>query len=372
MPSVEVRLILFAIVFITWIAVRNGWLKKFKESRKKKAAAEVQRQRQEAKHARIQQARERRKLERRKTAEILVRAAPGLRQKSVTAAGQEIWYLEEGRTDAPTVLLLHGFAGAKEDWVEVARRLVVAGLRVVTPDLPGFGQNRIDPDRSYDVTTQVKSIRAFIQQLGLGKLHLAGCSLGAAVAAGYAYAAAADTASLTLIEPFGVRVPYPSELDQMLEQGRNPLVIANPQAYDNLLGFLHTTVPDLPPGLKQHRAEQAAENRVFYLKMWKEVRHGERAHLLDLLLPEIKVPTLVLLGGDSKVIHGATADVIRAMMPDRARTAVIEGCGHFPMVERPAETAEHLLELLGLARPAAGSGDRPPAPPAAGGPAPSG
>ncbi len=354
MPSVEVRLILFVLVFIVFVAVRKGWVKKFKESRRHKAEAEVQKQRQEAKQARLREARERQDLERRKTAEILVRAAPGLRQKSVTAAGQVIWYLEEGRADAPTVLLLHGFAGAKEDWAEVAKRLVEAGFRVVAPDLPGFGQNLIDPDRPHDVTTQVKRIRAFAQQLGLGRLHVAGCSIGATIAAAYAYSTAGDVASLSLIEPFGVRVPYPSELDQMLEQGRNPLVIANPQAYDNLLGFLYATVPDLPPGLQQHRAEQAAKNRVFYLRMWKEVRHGERAYLLDLLLPEIQVQTLVLLGGESKVIHGATAEAVRAMMPDRARVAVIDGCGHFPMVERPAETSEHLLALLELG-PAGGS-----------------
>jgi pimeloyl-ACP methyl ester carboxylesterase len=355
MPSIEVRLVLFALVFLIFLAIRFGWIRKLQERRATKAATEAEQQRRQERQTRLRRKRQRQEQERRRTVEILERAAPGLRQKSLAAAGLEIWYLEEGRPDAPVVLLLHGFAGAKEDWAEVASRLLAAGYRVVAPDLPGFGQNRIDPNLSYEVTAQVKRIRAFARELGLERPHLVGCSLGAAIGAAYAYAASTDTSSLTLIEPLGVRVPYPSELDEMLAQGRNPLVVATPQAYDNVLGFLYSTVPDLPPGLKQYRAEKAADHRGFYLKMWKEVREGERAHLLDLLLPVLKIRTLVLLGGDSKVIHGATAEAIRAMMHDRARIAVIPGCGHFPMVERPAETAEHLLEFLPPVAPEPGA-----------------
>ncbi len=339
------------ILFLIFLAVRLGLFKTFKEGRKKRAEAEAARLRRERKQARLEAARQRQETERRKTAEILTRAAPGLRQKSVTAAGQQMWFLEEGPADGPMALLLHGFAGSKEDWAEVARRLVDAGYHVVAPDLPGFGQNERNPDWSYDVTTQVKRIRAFTQQLGIEQAHLVGCSIGAVIAAAYVYAKPEDALSLTLIEPLGIHVPYPSELDEMLAQGRNPLLIATPQAYDNLLGFLYVEAPDLPPPLKRYRATQAAEHRAFYLKMWQEACEGERAHLLDMLLPEIKTRTLVLLGAESRVVHGATVEAVQAMMADRARTAVIEGCGHLPMAERPEETADRLLAFLG---PAAG------------------
>ena len=152
-------------------------------------------------------------------------------------------------------------------------------------------------------------------------------------------------ASLTLIEPFGLRVPYESELDEMLAHERNPMVIATPMAYDNLLGFVFHQPPQMPPALKKHRAEQAAENRVFYLKMWKEIWEGERAKLLDLLLPEIKTKTLIIQGAQSQVVHPATPGVAEGMMND-ARSAVIEDCGHFPMVEQPRATADHILEFF--------------------------
>ena len=85
--------------------------------------------------------------------------------------------------------------------------------------------------------------------------------------------------------------------------------------------------------------------RVLVSTAAKEIREGERAHLLDLLLPVIQLKTLVIQGAASQVIHPATPGVIQAMMSD-SHLAVIEDCGHFPMVERPQETAEHLLEFL--------------------------
>ena len=68
--------------------------------------------------------------------------------------------------------------------------------------------------------------------------HLVGHSVGGSIAAAVAYGASQEVASLTLIEPFGVRVPYQSKLDEILAQERNPMVIATPTAYDNLLGFV--------------------------------------------------------------------------------------------------------------------------------------
>ena len=243
------------------------------------------------------------------------------------------------------MLLLHGFAGAKEDWVEVGKLLIAEGYRLVAPDLPGFGQNTVYADLAHDVTSQAKRIRAFGQKIGLKDFHLVGHSVGGSIAAAVTYAAPQDIRSLTLIEPFGVGVPYKSELDNLLAQDRNPMVVATPEAYDNLLGFIYHQPPQLPADLKKLKAEQAAENRGFYLKVWKEIREGERANLLDLLLPVIKLRALVIMGEQSQVVHPATAGIIEAMMPD-SRSSLIENCGHFPMVEKPAETAQRMLQFL--------------------------
>lgn len=292
---------------------------------------------------------------------------PGIERKMIDVGEREVWYLEGGASQPIAALLLHGFAGDKEQWLAVMTKLLGRGLRVVAPDLPGCGQNDKDPEDDYDIMSQVKLMRAFAHRLGLKSAHLVGASMGGTVAAAFAYASSDFPRSLTLIEPFGLRLARKSELDEMLDNGRNPLIIAAPAAYDNLMGFL--CAGPVADRLKRERAERLAADRQINMKIWRDVREGERAHLLDLLLPELKVRTLVIQGEKSKVVHPSIVDAIRGIMSN-AQAVVIPECGHLPMLEHPVPTADH---LAGFMLPAAGapsagapgspsSGDRPSSP----------
>ncbi len=344
--SEKIRLAIVVVLIIIVIARRMGFLEWVKDRKKKQAKAAAIQLRKEQKKDQRDEEIKRAEHKQQQTAQILKKDLVGLVQKKTTAAGQEMWYLESAAVpEAANLVLLHGFAADKECWTGMVRHLPLGKYRVLAPDLPGFGQNEKNPDKPYDVTTQAKRIRALIQKLGLERYHLVGHSVGGSIAAAIAYGAPQGVESLTLIEPFCVRVPYESELDKLLAQDRNPMVIATPAAYDNLLGFLYAQPPEIPAALKKLRAEQAAENRAFHLKVWQEVRSGERAYLLDLLLPEIRARTLVLQGAQSKIVHPATAEVIRSMMRG-PRTQTIEDCGHVVMVERPQETARLLQQFL--------------------------
>lgn len=333
------------LVFILWRLGVKSWIL---EGKDKKQKAEAKRRLMEERRQAREKAVQERDTRRRRTSQLLSANLDNkLVQKSVRAAGQEMWYLEGGVLKrGPTALLLHGFASDKEDWNDFAGLLLNAGYHVLAPDLPGFGQNERHPEKNYDIPTQAKRIRAFAQELGLDRFHLVGASLGGSIAAAYAYGGGADALlSLTLIEPLGVRSPQESELDQWLAQRRQPLMIATPEAYDNLLGFLYVTPPAVPEALKRHRAELLAKYREFYTLMWTTVRAGERAYLVDMLLPEIRTKTLVVQGQESKVVHPSTPEVITRRMPS-ATAVTIQGCGHFPAVERPQETASHVLVFL--------------------------
>ncbi len=348
--SEKIRLALIVVLIFVYLARRFGWIQALRESRQKKQQKGVLKRNLESRKDRRQQARQLQETQKVQTAEILRRGLGLLHQKTIQAAGQQVWYLDSGpQPDAATVLLLHGFAGDKEIWNELGNQLTQQGYRVIAPDLPGFGQNEKNPDIPYDITSQAKRVRALIQQLRLQSYHLVGHSIGGSIAAAITYAAAQEVTSLTLIEPFGIHVPYQSELDKMLELDRNPMVIANSAAYNNLLGFVYHKPINMPAALKKQRAEHAAKHRVLYLKMWKETCEGERANLLDLLLPEIKTRTLVLQGAESQVIHPSTPDVVQSMMRT-TEIAVIPECGHFPMTEKPTETGQHLLSFLATAQ----------------------
>ena len=59
---------------------------------------------------------------------------------AVLASGLRVHHLDEGPRDGPTVLLMHG----EPTWSYLYRHMIpilaAAGLRVVAPDLIGFGK----------------------------------------------------------------------------------------------------------------------------------------------------------------------------------------------------------------------------------------
>jgi pimeloyl-ACP methyl ester carboxylesterase len=60
----------------------------------------------------------------------------------------------------------------------------------------------------------------------------------------------------------------------------------------------------------------------------------------------IRVPTLVVWGDDDKIIPVECGRLYAGAIPG-ARLEVIEGCGHWPHYEKPAELAEIVSKFLG-------------------------
>lgn len=266
----------------------------------------------------------------------------GFEERSVSFSRGQMSYLEAG-DGRSTVLVLHGFADAKEQWADFANELTKSGFRVVVPDLPGFGGSF--GDVKFEATTLASAVRSFVQAAEVDVFHLVGHSTGALVAAAYAYGYPVEVSSLTLIEPFGIRVPYESELDKALSGGRNPLVLSAPSAYDSLLRFVTARPPEMRRSEKEDRARAMVENRAAYQEAWQEMREGKRVHLLDLLLPEIQVRTMAVFGAKSRVVHPKTAEAVTNLDED-IETEVLPGVGHWPMVEQPERLAASLVPFF--------------------------
>lgn len=111
-----------------------------------------------------------------------------------------------------TVLLLHApeIGGGRQEWCELAPRLVTAGYRVVAPDLPGFGASPA-PEGRLTAETQISALGEFVARVVKASCH----ALARGHAAAYlAVLAAADPArfpSLTLVTPHGMHPNRASE-----------------------------------------------------------------------------------------------------------------------------------------------------------------
>src|SRR3546814_60642 len=115
----------------------------------------------------------------------LLRRRGGTVQKSVTVEGRAWPYLEGGDPAKPTLLLVHGFSGDKDNWSFLAPYMT-RDYRIIAPDLPGFGENERNPDLAYDIAAQTARLKAFADALGLERPHIAGTSMGGLIALSYA------------------------------------------------------------------------------------------------------------------------------------------------------------------------------------------
>ena len=105
----------------------------------------------------------------------------GLSEKTLDWDGKTISYLENNKDDKKqTIVLIHGFAANKENWVRFAAHLV-SGYHVVIPDLPGHGESVKDFNLKYAYSDQVKYLHDILGRLKIETFHMAGNSMGGAI-----------------------------------------------------------------------------------------------------------------------------------------------------------------------------------------------
>jgi pyruvate dehydrogenase E2 component (dihydrolipoamide acetyltransferase) len=251
--------------------------------------------------------------------------------------GIKVRYSRQGSPDGKTVVLLHGFGGDLDNWLFNVTPLA-AVADVVALDLPGHGQSDIAlPGPSVEALAGF--VAAFLDQLGIGRAHLVGHSLGAAVAAQLALDHPERVAGLVLIAPAG----FGPEINM-----------------EYIDGFVRASgKKDLKGVLGQLFADESLVTRSLVDGVLRYKRLDGVGELLESLsagvfpdgrqaaqpgprLDARSVPVTVVWGGDDRVIPAAHADAA----PDGATVVVLEKVGHMVQMERAGEVNELLLAQL--------------------------
>jgi len=105
--------------------------------------------------------------------------------KQVEAGLLNVGYAELGASDAPPVILLHGWPYDIHTYVDVAPLLAAAGYRVIVPYLRGYGATRFLSDKTMRNGQQsaiAADIVALMDALKIEKALIAGCDWGARTA----------------------------------------------------------------------------------------------------------------------------------------------------------------------------------------------
>lgn len=256
--------------------------------------------------------------------------------RSAEVEGHRLHYWDSGDSNKPVLVLLHGFGASKENWSYLTP-LLRSQYRILAPDLPGFGNSTYRSEECYRVDTQARRIATWLRQLGMTQVHLAGSSMGGAIAALIAARHPSLVAGLCLMNAAGAPAKRISMLEAGILGGQNFLVAKNFHETRRL--FQVCFHPD-----------KRALGTLFSLLMASDMRHRSlvnHAIFADLVssldsayasLSAIAAPTLVLWGDSDQVLDVTCVDAFTEQI-QHARAMVMPEVGHLPMLEKPRETA---------------------------------
>jgi len=265
----------------------------------------------------------------------------GLKCKSVSVNGQRLAYLTRPGSGTP-LLLIHGFSSEKDNWLQFVRFLP-KDRPLLIPDLPGHGQSTFSTATTYAAPVLSDMLLDWLQTINCPCCDIAGNSLGGWVSLLMAHTQPSRVNSLGLIDAAGVYPPHPSELQQHLDRGENPMLVSNSEEYEAFMDFVFYRRPHVPWPISVYLKVNYLSKTVQNHKIWHDM--FDNLESIEHLLPQILQPTLVIWGDRDRILDPSSVDVFAAGLPN-IKTVVIKDCGHSPMVERAEETAGYFQKFF--------------------------
>ncbi|UZK67794.1 alpha/beta fold hydrolase [Sphingomonas sp. M1-B02] len=261
-----------------------------------------------------------------------------------TVDGVRLRLRDTGPSDAPAIILLHGFGASLDTWEPWAKALS-ARYRVIRFDLPGFGLTGADPTGDYSDQREINILTGLMDQLRVDRAALVGNSLGGRIAWKFAAAHPARVTRLVLISPDGFASPgfdYDKPPNVPLMMQALPYVAPRAMlrsnlaaAYANAAALRETTVTRyrdlmLAPGVRRAMLE----------------RMGQTILLNPApILARIEAPTLLLWGErDGMIPISNAADYLRHLAD--GELVRLPDLGHVPFEEDPVTSLPPLERFL--------------------------
>jgi pimeloyl-ACP methyl ester carboxylesterase len=273
--------------------------------------------------------------------------------------GADTRYWDYGPSDATTTIVaVHGFRGEHHGLEPVIGHL--DGIRIVSPDLPGFGESTALGIGIHDIAGYAAWLTAFMEALGLsGSSVILGHSFGSIIVA----AAVADGLAaqrVILINPIASPAfKGPNALMSRLTLLYYRAARALPQRLGTaLIGsrlivrfmseFLATSKD---PALRRWIHDQ---HRTYFSRYAtrKTLLEGFEASIstdVSMFAARVTAPTLLIAAEHDQINAIETEHRLESLFPD-ARLVVLADVGHLVHYERPREAAEQIIAFLGTGR----------------------
>ena len=263
-----------------------------------------------------------------------------------------VHYRDLGPREAPTIVLVHGFASSVQAWDGWAKALS-GSYRVIVLDLPGHGLTRAPQGYVLPANGFEAVVDGLTTRLGASRFTLAGNSMGGQVAWTYALDHPDRVERLVLVDAAG----WP-------KTGKSGAAVFN--ILGNPIGRRLLRDIEIRPLVKQGLHAGYVDSKLVtpalidrYVDLARGPGHrdillGQRTRRIatEETLSRIHVPTLIMFGQDDRIIPAGDGSKFHKAIPG-ATLILYPGVGHVPMEQIPQRSAADLMAWLAAHPPAA-------------------
>jgi pimeloyl-ACP methyl ester carboxylesterase len=259
--------------------------------------------------------------------------ATATEEPALPLAAGEVHVCQDGRRDAPALLLIHGTAASLRTWDPLVP-LLTGSHRVIRIDLLGCGQSAKPDGASYAIPDQARRVGAALERLGV-EHAIVGHSSGGTVATALTEQRPDLVTALALINTGPNMAAYiadeiaigPAQWPDLTDEQLRQIISSGFSAgYEIPQPFV-----DEARGIDFH--------------VFAATSQAVRAYLEEQALPErlatLGKPLLVIFGEDDRRWRSSSAAEYRAV--PGATVEMLPSVGHSPNLEDPPRTAAPLL-----------------------------
>jgi pimeloyl-ACP methyl ester carboxylesterase len=269
--------------------------------------------------------------------------------RTAKAGDTTLHYNEAGQGEA--LILLHGGGPGASGWSNFRTNIGAMSkhYRCLLVDMPGFGKSGKpyynEPQGAYNA----RALRDLLDTLKIQKAHFIGNSLGGHTALKFALDYPDRAGRLIAMAPASANMvttttPMPTEGIKLLQgyyRGTGP-------SPERLKAFIQTLVYDSSWVTDEILNERYARSTDPEIMKWAKEMGPKPGRIEPLWrdFDKIAHPTLLVWGRDDRVVplDGALFMIHRMK---NARLHVFPQCGHWAMIEKPAEFNSLCLDFLG-------------------------
>ena len=289
---------------------------------------------------------------------------PGLKQKTddwyrdgdvLRWRDNEIFYRDIGT--GPAMLMVHGFPTAGCDWAEIAAELA-PHFRLIVPDLIDYGRSLNPTGRTWHIHDQADMLEDLLKHAGVSAAHIVAHDVGDTVCqellARDEEGVLGFTIESLVLMNGGI---FPAEhrarpVQKLLLSPVGPFVATLMGRKKFMAALAEVFGPETKPDEEASKViwdistgvngKRSFARRIHYMADRKQYEQRWVA-----ALKETDVKMRMINGVDDPVSGAHVCDVIATMVPDM-EVIRLEGVGHFPPLEAPAQCVKHILAFHNL------------------------